>query len=171
MWPPSGGVHEIIGVDLGVSGGIARLTRSGLQVAKLNTLDPDAVGFWMRVIASVDASFATVLFERLTAPPYMERRTISSLFLSTGIVVGAVRAHRLPFLPVTAARWQRDLFGAPPRRPKTAKPRDGSLRKQLFIDKARERWPACEFGDRDGRADAAWIAEWGRRFALRRVAW
>lgn len=148
------------------------MTPKGASFAKLDTSDPVAVA---EVLRGIDPRGAAVLFENLGCPPFIPPTVIASLFEGVGNVVGACAALGLPAFHVAARTWQTALFGPPPKKVKPKGRRtvgsEGSQRKALFVEKANARWKGQRFVQADGRADAAWIAEWGRRFRFAPVAW
>lgn len=151
------------------------MTPRSASFAKLDTSDPVAVADALRAI---DPRGTVVLFENLGCPPFIPPQVIASLFEGVGNVVGVCAALGFPAYHVAARTWQTDLFGKPAPKAKTDKRRRsgivgsrGSHRKGLFVEKANVRWKGQRFIQSDGRADAAWIAEWGRRFRFASVAW
>lgn len=147
------------------------MTPRSASFAKLDTSDPVAVAEALRAI---DPRGTVVLFENLGCPPFIPPQVIASLFEGVGNVVGVCAALGFPAYHVAARTWQTDLFGKPSPKAKGKKRTvraEGSQRKGLFVEKANARWKGQRFIQSDGRADAAWIAEWGRRFRFASVAW
>lgn len=88
---------------------------------------------------------------------YASSSAVAGINRSMGIYLGMVTALQVPFMTVTPQKWLKpfSLQG-------------GHKAKRSHVLRARELWPDYA-GDlflisKDGRADAALIAEWGRRF-------
>jgi crossover junction endodeoxyribonuclease RuvC len=149
----------IVGVDPGLTGALALVTRDGELVDVVDmpvmrgcvygALICEALNGWTRSCG--DLSHAVV--EQQQAMP---KQGVSSSFrtgMNYGVILGAFGAMRLPVEHVTAAKWKRDLgLGAS---------------KDASRARAVELWP--EHADRfkrvkdDGRAEAALIGLWGVR--------
>lgn len=107
---------------------------------------------------------AIIVAERLNCPPYFPRRTVSALARGTGILLGVAAVLDIPVHLLAPSKWQRAFFGPPPPRSKGLAQSKGATRKKSFVLSAAEKWPKHKFILSDGKADAAWLAEYGLRF-------
>ena len=163
-------MNYIIGIDPGAHGAIAILTRKGelVEVWDMPTVDVKVGKTLKRRVSPelltqelrgqwemVDAAFV----EQVASSPQMGVSSAFAFGESFGIVKGVLAAMHIPCHTVLPAVWKRAL--------KLNASKDGSRIKAI------EMWPqhAAEFKrvrDSD-RAEAALIADWGRRFHLKTV--
>ena len=177
----------IVGLDPGLSGGIAAIDRNGVCVytarmpvlaGKRPTVDVDALA---KLVSSFirDPGVALLVCEQ---PPALQGKGAFA-GLCQGRAVGAIdgiaAAMRIPRefpLPLT---WQKALPPLPKvKLPRGATPKQKELArkawKQEVINAARRRWPMADLVGsaaptaklHDGIADALWLAEWGRMLVV-----
>ena len=163
----------IVGIDPGLSGAIVALYDMGglaksmpMPLSKGKRKRPDVITL-VRWIMSHDADVGLVAIE---TPGPSPRRTSVAATLSIGVgfgmLIGMCEVNHLPYEIVPATRWQGALFGSGKRADK----------KGESIAYAKRRWPTLDLtpGKRtkphDGIADAACIAEYGRRLLIGNVA-
>jgi len=163
-------VNYVLGCDPGINGAFAILTKKGELVEVFDTptievkvgksikkrIAPELLvnelrGRW----EVIDCAF----IEQVASSPQMGSSSIFTFGEAFGIVKGVLAAMHIPCHTVTPAKWKRDL--------NLNASKDGS--RALAI----KQWPeqAGEFKrvkDAD-RAEAALIADWGRRFHLKTV--
>jgi crossover junction endodeoxyribonuclease RuvC len=152
-----------MGIDPGLNGAVAILDDAGLvEVWDIPTVEIKiGSSFKRRLAVEVLASeignwsSAEVCFmEAVGASPQMGVTSAFAFGEGFGVLKGILAAHRIPLVLVPPAKWKRDL--------KLNAAKDGSRAKAMQL------WPghAQEFKrvkDAD-RAEAALLAEWGRRF-------
>jgi len=154
----------ILGIDPGLSGGVALLARDGgLQFAEamptlrnaVPTVDVGQLGEWMRLHAAGAVVFACV--ERAQAMP---RQGVSSAFnygCVFGSMVTALAGLGIGYELVAPAKWKRAAgLGA---------------EKRQALDLVRQLYPRLLLKRKDdGIAEAILIARWGLRHAGTGVA-
>lgn len=158
-------MHYILGCDPGINGAFAILTKSGelvevwdtptieIKVGKSNKkrIAPELLVNELRgKLEMIECAF----IEQVASSPQMGSSSSFAFGEAFGLVKGVLAAMHIPCHTVTPARWKRDL--------RLNASKDGS--RALAI----KQWPkqAGEFKrikDAD-RAEAALIADWGRRF-------
>jgi crossover junction endodeoxyribonuclease RuvC len=149
----------IVGVDPGLTGALALVTRYGelVDVVDMPVIDKVVSGTLIRQTldgwtrACGDLSNAVV--ERVQTRPGHSGPAVLRTGMNYGILIGAFSSMRLPIVNVSAAKWKRDLcLGAS---------------KDASRARAVELWPehAGRFArvKDDGRAEAALIGLWGVR--------
>jgi crossover junction endodeoxyribonuclease RuvC len=159
-------MHYIIGIDPGLNGAIAILTKTGelVEVWDMPTVEVKVGKSVKRRVSPelltnelrgkwemVDAAWV----EQVASSPQMGVSSAFSFGESFGIVKGVLAAMHIPCHMVLPAKWKRDL--------KLNASKDGSRSKAIQM------WPAhaLEFkrAKDDGRAEACLIAHWGLRFS------
>jgi crossover junction endodeoxyribonuclease RuvC len=151
-----------VGIDPGLAGAVAVIDRDGrlLEVADMPALSDggkrrvDPAGLVAVLMGAVgQIRMATV--ERVHSMPKQGVASAFSFGASYGVVLGVLAALRVPYQLVTPQRWKREMM-------------DGQGKEKAASRMvARRLWPdhADLFArvKDDGRAEAALIAEWGRR--------
>ena len=154
----------IVGIDPGLSGAIAVLGPSGdlCDVIDMPTFeivrnkskkrDVDTVAF-ARIIAELSGNASHVVVERVGAMPGQGVTSMFAFGKCYGIIHGVIAADRLPVTEYTPQFWKKKL--------------GVQQGKDAARKRACELWPdRSEWFKRvkdDGRAEAALIAECGRR--------
>lgn len=156
----------IAGIDPGLSGAIALLSPDGtLVIIDMPTLKVGA----KHMVDEVELArifdlhaIGTAVLERVATRPGEGAVGAFSFGRSYGLLRGILRAHFVPIVDVTPQRWQRDIGIKSGGGKDVAR----ALAKEHF---QRDAGLFARVKD-DGRADAALMALWGRRQALKAVA-
>ncbi len=155
----------ILGIDPGLSGALALLSPDGLSVFDVPTLKARARGREINkaeVARWIDASghIDHCVIESVAAMP---GQGVSSMFkfgYVAGFLAGVVSAHFIPITMVSPRQWKREMM--------VPKEKDGARAR------ASELFPShCDLFVRvkdHGRAEAALIALWSRRYLQREAA-
>jgi crossover junction endodeoxyribonuclease RuvC len=146
----------IIGIDPGLSGGIAALDGKGLwiEVCPLPYITDGALSFVdgqrLRTILMDmrEGQPATVVIERVSAMPKQGVTSSFNFGVGFGSVLGIVRAFDFPLVFVSPAKWKRDM--------------GLSKDKNASLDKARMLYPSAPLPRKkdEGMAEALLIARW-----------
>jgi hypothetical protein len=149
-------IQLTIGIDPGLTGGVAVLDQAGTLVAladlpvirdkSLAWINGGALSLWLLHNTAGQAKHAVV--ERVSAMP---KQGVSSSFqfgVGFGAVLATLQCLQIPLELVTAAVWKRDL----------ALGKD----KKASLHKARLLWPTADLDleKHHGRAEALLIAYW-----------
>lgn len=142
--------HAIMGIDPGVTGGIAFLYRSGMVAAQDiptagGEVDADLIA---RTIRSFAPRFAVV--ERASAMPGQGVSSTFKFGAAYGALCAVVTVCRIPLHFVSPSVWKKHFH----------LDKDKEKSRKL----AKDYWPGCGFFDRKkdhGRAEAALIARYG----------
>lgn len=146
---------RIVGIDPGVTGGIALLAEGGALrfTVPMPVADSRVIG---RDVVSILNSATPHVVVIEDTQPMPKNGSISSfkLGLNTGIVIGVVQAMNLPMIRLRPADWKKAMH-------LTGKDKDASR------GLATELWPSMadnwKLKKHDGLAEAALIAEAHRR--------
>jgi crossover junction endodeoxyribonuclease RuvC len=159
----------IIGIDPGISGGLACLDGAGnvvrlsiMPIVKIGTkhkLDPHGIIDWLRECYTDDNIKLVAIEEQRP----MHKQGVTSTFStgrSYGILEGIVAALRLPYEIIRPTDWQKVMFRGLPK----------GKGKVMSVKIAQQLYPKQNFlkSDRcvkvhDGMTDAVLIAEYTRR--------
>lgn len=144
----------ILGVDPGLSGGVALVSRTGSLVSAeampvlrnaVSTIDVQALSRFLR---AADGAEVVGIVERAQAMP---RQGVSSAFnygLTFGSILTALAAEGIGYELVSPAKWKRDL--------------GLSADKRESVDRVRQIYPTFPVKrSQDGIAEAILIARWG----------
>jgi crossover junction endodeoxyribonuclease RuvC len=152
---------NVIGIDPGLSGGIAMLDAGGVLIAvgdlpvmrsdKLAWIDGGALRSW--ILHHKQTSSVTCVVERVSAMP---KQGVSSSFqfgVGFGSILGALRVLDIPIHLVTPGTWKGAM---------KLKGKD----KRAALDQARLLYPTAELhlAKHDGRAEALLVALWHLQF-------
>lgn len=163
------GPRLYIGVDPGVSGGIAAIDGDGrmVKVASMATTEADTWGFLSNLVAlSRNEAGQTQVFaaiEKVSASPQMGRSSAFTFGRAAGMIRMALVAAEIPFDEVAPGVWQKSL-GI---RQKTGKTELGTTHqkdKNINKGRAQQLFPGVHITH--ATADALLIAEWCRRSNL-----
>lgn len=170
MPPPREPTHQTVyvGIDPGVSGGIAVLHGSRIQLLPFATTSPHEWCRFLEDTALAPASsqdklvwpiFATI--ERVGAMPGQGVTSMFTFGKAAGKIEGIIIALSIPYEDVTPQGWQSSL-GVVRKKGWT-----DSQWKNWLVMKARQLFPKAE-GISKATADALLIAEYARRKAERK---
>ena len=154
----------ILGVDAGTTGALALIDDDGIiDVADMPTADnvvsPVLIEAWLADWAPQSDDIALAVVERLHAmPPPIGSKANFSKGHSYGVVLGVLAARHVPLEMPTPSNWKREMG--------VTKDKDSSRALALNL------WPGdhglfTRKKDAD-RAEAALLAEWGRRLLVER---
>lgn len=144
----------IVGIDPGLSGGIAFLEPEGTQYATPLPCD----GRNLDVPALKELLTGTLNLRAYIEKPMIMGRQSGALVIGTnyGRILATIELMRIPYREITPAQWKKKLLG------KTeGKGAAIALAKTLFPSVELVQ-PGCKVAH-DGVAEALLIAEWGRR--------
>lgn len=151
---------KIMGIDPGMSGGLALLDGLALTVMKMpdNPVDlaRQVQEWWPRIAC----------LERVSAMPHDGRSSLAKFMENYGICRGVLAAFAIETMLVRPQQWQGRMGlastprvrGAPKLTPKE-KARRKRDHKAMIAARAKSRWPGVRITL--ATADAAWIAAWG----------
>lgn len=142
----------LVGVDPGAKGALAVLDTATLRV---QTHDLPADVAQLHDLVSDLPEIRCAVLEQIHAGPQMARRTIGVMFEQFGLIKGALAWRSIPVVTVRPSVWKPAL-NVP--RDKTAARRRAA---EFYPDDAGQ-WARVKD---DGRAEAALIAWYGRRYA------
>ena len=148
----------ISGVDIGKKGAIAFINSKTLK-AEVYAMPED----FLEVISLFERKFQEdmllVLVEKQQAFPKQGVVSTFKLGIQYGMILGILKALKIPYEEITAKKWQKVMLGNYGK--KTRKEI-----KQLSLERAKSLFPYLDIGKHDGKADALLIAEYGRRVLL-----
>lgn len=165
-----------VGIDIGLTGGIARIDPDGLAHAwDMPTRETRVNGKLKRKVDAealakllhFTAHFADVgvFVEAAQASPQMGVSSSFGYGVSFGVVLGVLAHLGVPTICVSAAKWKRDMGLG--KRGHRAIGRDEERDKAPAMELARELFPSATnlltLAKHDGRAEALLLAEYGRR--------
>lgn len=139
-----------LGIDPGASGALAWLEGDELTIRDMPATAQE-VAEWLVEFPNTRAAI-----EIPAAMPNQSSSTTAKQFRHVGELVGMLTALRISFVEVTPQKWQKAV-GVP------SKKTTDKVKPSVKV--AQNRWPLAEFtgprgGAKDGRADAALIAQW-----------
>ena len=160
----------VLGVDPGACGAICWLSANGPKIVDMPLLNFARGTKNRREIDYVEVArliqggpgVSVVVVERVASSPQMGVASSFAFGRAAGLVIGVAATLRVPLFEVVPHKWQR--FVGLPR--KGGKDAARFLCKQLWPESA-ELWARVKD---DGRADAALLAEYGRRNILPTLA-
>lgn len=151
----------LVGIDPGLTGGIAVLDHNGalqalgdlpiIRDGKLSWVDGGRLQSFL--IDTLTGRHARALVERVQAFPKQGRSSAFNFGVGFGSILSVLQARHIPIELVTPISWKRAM--------------GLTNDKQASLDKARLLFPDAElsFAKHDGRAEALLIAHYGQRFA------
>jgi len=142
----------IVGIDPGQRGGIAII--EGANVVFIS--DMPQLHELVELLEKYKDKMERAFIEKQHTYPKQGVVSQGKLMKHYGELIGVLVALRIPFEEVNPKRWQAFFFGT--KRKKQTK----KERKKASIAKAKSLFPNVEIGNRDGRAEALLIAEYGR---------
>lgn len=158
-----------IGIDPGISGGLACIGSSGvivdiiamptMKVGKKNKLDIKEIAKWIKGKAT-EEMIRMIAIEEQRA---MHKQGVTSTFTtgrSYGLLEGVVAALELPYSIIRPLEWQKAMFAGLPRG--NTKEHSKQIAQQLYPGQDFKRTPKCS-KIHDGLTDATLIAEYIRR--------
>ena len=152
---------NIIGIDPGLSGGIAMLDPSGALIAvadlpvlrldKLAWIDAFALRTW--IMEQREGKPCIAVVERVNSMPKQGVASSFQFGVGFGSILACMRMLSLPLHLPRPATWKRQMQ-------LTGKDKHAAL------DKARQLWPTAELhlSKHDGRAEALLVALWHLQF-------
>jgi len=145
---------NLIGVDPGVTGGVAILTADSTLITLPMPAD-------LREFANLVADASHVIVEKAQSFPGQGIASAFNYGRHFGELLGAIIAQRVPFSLVSPGTWTRSLHVGV----------SGTDPKKKSAEAARRLFPNHDFRasvrckkPHDGMVDAALILEWGRRW-------
>jgi len=162
-----------IGIDPGKDGAVAFLSPGGFAVFDTPTIDAgkgrryDIVSM-AELLRGCEHSHAVL--EMARAMPGQSSKTTASQFHGIGVWEGLLVALEVPYTIVIPQQWRKLLIGGSPgagiadkaERTKALKASSFECASRLWPGRARE-FTGPKGGIRDGRVEAALLAEYGRR--------
>ena len=154
----------IIGIDPGLSGAIAELDSGVILVSDMPTfavkrgnktrrfVDPVRLAAILRILYSPDH----IILEEVASMPKQGVASTFSFGRAFGIVEGVIGALGIPVTYVRPAVWKREMK-------LTADKGQSQLLATHLFPKDAGQWPLKKH---DGRAEAALLAEYGRRILI-----
>lgn len=143
----------IVGIDPGSKGAVAFLD---LQSEKATVMDmPRDEDALVDILGRFKDRIGLVAIERQQSFPKQGVRSTFSLARHYGILLGILKALKLPYEEVSPRQWQKRILGNGKRT------REQSKRRSL--ERARALFPDVALDGKHGRSDALLIAEWARR--------
>lgn len=148
----------LIGIDPGLSGGIAVLDGSGelCNAIAFEKLSNHEIAEWLERYAASGFPVKAAL-EKVGAMPGQGVCAMFTFGTSYGFLQGLLAAHKVSYIDVTPQKWQKRL-GIPPKQKEATK----TEFKRLLQAKAHQRWPHKISEITKAVADAALIAEYLR---------
>lgn len=157
----------IIGIDPGVEGAIAFIDDGYLQIYDMPMLgegkgaEIDHVG--LKNILDPDDSVCIAYIEQQIPMPKQNSISTASCFKNYGILLGVIRTMGISSSYVTPNTWKKAMGVLMPRGFKGTQHARKKASKAIALRKASQLFPLHDFGKKDGQAEAALIAEYGRR--------
>ena len=158
-----------IGIDPGISGGIACLSEAGeihyktvmpvITEGTRNRLDAPAIAKWLKERMN-EAPIRMIGIEQQQAMP---KQGVTSCFIigkGFGLLEGIVAALELPYMIIRSHNWQKVMFQSLPKN--KTKALSAKVAAQLFPKEDFKKSSRCT-NVHDGLTDAALIAEYIRR--------
>jgi crossover junction endodeoxyribonuclease RuvC len=147
----------VIGIDPGLTGGVAVLDRSGILIALADLpVIRDGALAWVHggnlaswIMEHTAGMHKAAVVERVSAMPKQGVASSFKFGVGFGAVLATLQTLQIPLELVTPSKWKGDL--------KLAKD------KKAALNKARLLYPAADLAleKHDGRAEAILIALWG----------
>lgn len=151
----------IIGIDPGLKGGIVRISEKfgceGWPMPVVKSGGSTWVDFG--VLATLIGRFRddVVVVEKVHSRPGQSCVSTFTFGLGFGGILGVCAGMRMKYELATPQNWQKEIF----------KGMDAKLGKGRSLLYCKQRWPEYEIlHKKDGIADAACIAEYGRRHLI-----
>ena len=112
---------NFLGIDPGLSGGIALISADGIaQAFQMPKTEGDLARLFEQRIRPAQVSYC--LLERVHAFPDSGVSGMFRFGRNTGLLIGLLLAHKIPFEEMEPRTWQKAL-GIPPRMKKPRKPK------------------------------------------------
>ena len=163
--------RAFVGIDPGVTGAVVVLEDGELEfhdtpvvsAGKKKVMDSARCAALLRDIRQQSGAGLMVIIEKVGSMPGEGVSSARSFGFGCGIWEGILAALEIPYQYVTPQRWQKEMLAGEPR-PEKGQKRDKSVSRTV----ARRLWPlqteeALSRVKDHGRAEAALMAEWGRR--------
>lgn len=155
---------SIVGIDPGLKGGIVVIrpdgTTDGIKMPVIKrkggaSLDLGEIAFQLKELG------ATLVFiERVHAMPKQGVTSVFTFGMGLGGLMGVCAGLEIPYDMVLPQRWQKEVLAGI----------DTALGKGRAMIYCRRRWPdKTLYHKHDGVADAACIAEYGRRLSVQSI--
>jgi len=148
----------ISGVDIGKKGAIAFINSKTLK-AEVYTMPEDFLEVISLFERKLQEDMLLVLVEKQQAFPKQGVVSTFKLGIQYGMILGILKALKIPYEEVSAKKWQKVMLGNYGKKIRKEI-------KQLSLEKAKSLFPYLDIGRHDGKADALLIAEYGRRILL-----
>ena len=141
-----------IGIDPGVSGGIAWIDADGPHAEKM----PATIGDLWQLIAGLEASECYCVIEKVHTSPQMGVKSAGTFMQGKGQLLMALCAGGIPNEQVSPHKWQRTMGLL------SGKGKNKTDHKNKLKAKAQELFPALKITH--ATADALLLAEYCRRY-------
>jgi len=148
----------ISGVDIGKKGAIAFINSKTLR-AEVYAMPEDFLEVISLFERKLQEDMLLVLVEKQQAFPKQGVVSTFKLGIQYGMILGILKALKIPYEEVSAKKWQKVMLGNYGKKIRKEI-------KQLSLEKAKSLFPYLDIGRHDGKADALLIAEYGRRILL-----
>ena len=148
----------ISGVDIGKKGAIAFINSKTLK-AEVYAMPEDFLEVISLFERKLQEDMLLVLVEKQQAFPKQGVVSTFKLGVQYGMILGILKALKIPYEEVSAKKWQKVMLGNYGKKIRKEI-------KQLSLEKAKSLFPYLDIGRHDGKADALLIAEYGRRILL-----
>lgn len=157
----------IIGIDPGKEGAIAFIDDGYLQVYDMPMLGNDKGAeidhVSLKNILDPDDSVCIAYIEQQIPMPKQNIISTASCFKNYGILLGVIRTMGISSEIVSPNKWKKAMGVLMPKGSKGTQYARKKASKAIALRKASRLFPLHDFGKKDGQAEAALIAEYGRR--------
>lgn len=157
----------IIGIDPGKKGAIAFISDGYLQIYDMPMLGDDKGAeidhLSLKNILDPDDSVCIAYIEQQIPMPKQNSVSTASCFKNYGILLGVIRTMGISSECVAPAVWKKAMGVSMPKGFKGTAYARKKASKAIALRKASQLFPKYDFKNKDGQAEAALIAEYGRR--------
>lgn len=158
-------MSRIIGIDPGLSGGIAILSGCNIDAIKMPDTDGDILSHFQWMMAGALPIDAVAFIEKVSAGPRMGSSAAFKFGRNNGVLAAMCAAFGVRIEFVSPQKWQREFSLIVRGR---GLGQDDAAKKNRNKAKAQELFPGMKITH--AIADALLIAEYGRRELSRRAA-
>jgi hypothetical protein len=109
-----------LGIDPGQSGGIALIRDVAVLATRMPATEGDVARFFAQSLIPLGIRFC--LIEKVHSFPEQGVASAFTFGRGTGLLIGLLLAHKIPFEEITPQDWQK-ILGIPPRVKKPRKPK------------------------------------------------